>query len=463
MAVDPRLAALRGVSRRSFLRWATAAGAVLGLERSGVLNVIGDRAGVALADKAACASTMRSVHFIGGNGGHAWFQLLFPHVDVAKNGGPQVAFHARGKTTDATGTDRPLVYAPESPFQKRGPTRQISAFMAGTAENHTNAPTAAATIAQGTAMIATIAAIQAANPSLIPVVAINPFQYGTAPGAPQVNVIGKNGLADLFDSTASKTLLASPDAADLHDAYYRTFQSLNAASGRRTQQHPSDAGKLAASLLGRSLGQQLRVTPADEARYGIVGAPTNVADIGRILVSTAKAFGLGLTSSVILPAMSDDPHPAFANANNVTQTVANVARLGKILDAFLADCDALPDPSGCGRPLSESIVMTFHGDTPKNPLVSAAWPDATPANSNWIYVYGNGYLKTGWFGGISANGAVSGFDPATGAAVPNQSSNVTTNAAAAAAAFAVARGDMRRVQDFYRGGSIGGIVRAQQT
>ena len=463
MAKDPRLSGLTGMSRRSFLRWSTALGVALGLERARVLNVISDTAGVALADKAACASTMRSVHFIGGNGGHAWFQLLFPHVDVAKNGGAQVAFHARGKTTDATGTDRPLVYAPESPFQKRSPTRQISAFMAGTAENHTNAPSAAATIATGTGMIATVAAIQSVNPSLIPVVAINPFQYGTAVGAPQVNVIGKNGLADLFDSTASKTLLQGPVAPDLHDAYYRTFLNLNAAAGRRTLVNPQNSGKLASSLLGRTLGSQLRVTPGDEARYGIQGAPQNVADIGRILIATAKAFGLGLTNSVILPAMSDDPHNAFANANNVTQTIENVARLGKILDAFMADCDAVKDPSGCDKPLSDSIVMTFHGDTPKTPLVSAAWPDNTPGNSNWVYVYGGGYLKTGWFGGIGASGSITGWNPATGAAVPNQASNVTTNAAAAAAAYAVARGDMRRVQDFYRGGPIDGVVRASQT
>ncbi|CAN5813065.1 hypothetical protein BH09MYX1_BH09MYX1_35420 [soil metagenome] len=462
MASDPRLQALRGVSRRSFLRWSTALGVALGLERAAVLNVISDTAGTALADKAACASTLRSLHFIGGNGGHAWFQLLFPHHDIAKNGGPNIPFHARGKTTTAAGTDRPLVYAPESPFQKRGPTRQITAFMAGTAENHTNAPTAAATIAQGTSMIASIAAIQSANPSLIPVVAVNPFQYGTAVGAPQVNVVNKSGLADLFDSTASKTLLQTPDAADLHDSYYRAFQNLNAASGRRTLKNPNDAGKLASSLLGRSLGDRLRVTPADEARYGIQGAPTNVADIARILISSAKAFGLGLTSSVILPAMSDDPHQAFANVGNIAQTQANVARLGKILDCFMSDCDSIQDPSGCGRPLSDSLMMTFHGDTPKNPLVANAWPDNTPGNSNWVYVYGCGYLKTGWFGGISASGAISGFNPATGADVPNQSSAATTNAAAAAAAYAAARGDMRRVQDFYRGGPIDGIVRALQ-
>ena len=27
------------------------------------------------------------------------------------------------------------------------------------------------------------------------------------------------------------------------------------------------------------------------------------------------------------------------------------------------------------------------------------WPDGTPNNTNWLYVMGNGQLKTGWFGG----------------------------------------------------------------
>ena len=35
--------------------------------------------------------------------------------------------------------------------------------------------------------------------------------------------------------------------------------------------------------------------------------------------------------------------------------------------------------------------------------------------------------------------------------------------AAAAAAYAVAKGDMRRVQDFYRGAAIDGVVNAVQT
>src|SRR5262245_60279898 len=120
MAVDKRLKDLTGPSRREFLRWSATLGVVLGLERARFLDALSGSAGTAMADQAACTSTMRSVHLVGGNGGFAWFQLLFPHTDVALNGGANVAFHALGKGKSAAGTDKALVYAPESPFQSLG-------------------------------------------------------------------------------------------------------------------------------------------------------------------------------------------------------------------------------------------------------------------------------------------------------------------------------------------------------
>jgi len=136
--------------------------------------------------------------------------------------------------------------------------------------------------------------------------------------------------------------------------------------------------------------------------------------------------------------------------------------LGKVLDAFMADCVAAPDPSCTSSTLADNLVMTIHGDTPKNPLIPSGWPDNTPGNSNWMYVYGNGYLKTGWFGSIDTAANVVGWDPATGAAVPGQASSVTAAAASAAAAYAVAKGDIQRVQDFYKGGPISGVINASQ-
>ena len=47
----------------------------------------------------------------------------------------------------------------------------------------------------------------------------------------------------------------------------------------------------------------------------------------------------------------------------------------------------------------------------------------------------------------------------SGRTTPAMSSDQTATAAAAAIAFAVAKGDMRRVADFYRGADISGVVR----
>ena len=458
--VDQRLKDLRGPGRREFLRWAGTLGAVLGLERARFLDALSGSAGVALADSASCATTNRSIHFVAGNGGLAHFQLIWPHVAIAQQTSGQFAFHALGKAITAK-ADKPLMYAPESPFQKLPSTRQITAFMSGTNETHTSTPQSAATIATGTGMIAAVAAIQQANPTLLPVIGVNPLVFGVAPGAPAVATVANSaGLVDLFNSAASKTLLSTPSNSALNEAYYKAFLGLNAAAGRQTMAKPLGTGKVAANLLGKNLSAQLIPSAADDARYGVAGAPTAIVEIAHALSTAIKAFRLGLTSSLIIPAFRDDPHGLFAAGD--AQPQQSAAMLGKVIDAFMADAAATPDPSCSSKSLADTIVMTVHGDTPKTPLDRNGWGDGTPNNSNWIYVYGNGYLKTGWFGGIDQTGKVTGFDPATGNDVPGQASATTSNAAAAAVAYAIAKGDMRRVQDFYRGGSIAGVINSNQ-
>jgi hypothetical protein len=132
--------------------------------------------------------------------------------------------------------------------------------------------------------------------------------------------------------------------------------------------------------------------------------------------------------------------------------------LGNILEAFMADLGDADDPSCSARSLADSVVMTVHGDTPKDPRERSGWPDGTPGNSNWLYAMGNGYLKTGWFGGVRNSGQVDTYDPTTGETVANGSSQAVSAAAGAAVAFAVAKGDMRRVEDFYNGPAIDGLV-----
>ena len=73
-------------------------------------------------------------------------------------------------------------------------------------------------------------------------------------------------------------------------------------------------------------------------------------------------------------------------------------------------------------------------------------------------MFGNGYLKTGWFGGITRTGAVQGWDPTSGNASTMTPAQLAAPASAAIA-YAVAKGDIRRVNDFYRGVAIDGVVR----
>ena len=457
--VDHRLKNLTGKSRRNFLKFASAVGAAVALDRSEVLNVIADSGGHALAQAAGCSETMRTISLVAGQGGFAWFQLLFPHIEVAKSGNNNFAFHAFGQTVDATDTDKPFVFGPETPWQDLDATKRVTALMAGNNETHTAQPASAATLGNNVSMLAAVASLQNELPSLLPVIGVTPFNFGNAAGAPQVTTVGSpQAMVDLFDSAASRAILEVPGDAALYESYYKAFLSLNKAAARPTMAKQLRITKASANFLGKNLASLLRPSLEDEMRYGIDGAPTNLYELGLGLITATKAFKLGLTNAVILPALRDDPHGAFNNMANLQQ---RVGILGQMLDALMEDLAAYADPVCANKSLADTTVITIHGDTPKNPLDRSGWPDGTPQNSNWIYVLGNGYLKTGWFGGVKANGNVDGFNPSTGDNVPGQPAGATAAAAGAAVAFAVAKGDMARVEQFYNGPSLSGIVNEQ--
>lgn len=447
----------RALSRRSLIKWSLVTGAVLGLPRWKVFEVLERSAGKACAADAACHPTNRSVHLIAGNGGAAWFQLLWPHNAVAAAGNNNFAFHAPGQQTIAAGTDRPLTLGPQAPWKDLPGRRQVSAFMAGRNETHTNQPLSAATLG-GNSIFAVASALQSTNPSVVPVIAVDDAPFGTAPGAPRAARVGSgNDIVGLFNSAASREggLLANPADAELYSAHYQAAIGLNRAAGRSTQLKTYETGQKAASLLGTNLASVLTPTSDDMARYGVdAGTRNNVRNIAETLMVTAKAFRLGLTSSVVLPAMKDDPHGAFNDMQNLTSTVTS---LGRVLDGFMADLAATPDDSCAGKTLADNLVLTISGDTFKNPLDRSGWPDGTPNNSNWIYVLGAGYLRTGWYGGVLPDGSTRGFDPATGAE-NNATSASLADPVTAAIAYAIAQGDSRRIQDFARGINIDGIT-----
>src|SRR5689334_24836840 len=147
----------RELSRRSLIKWTLAGAAALGLPRWKVFEILEVSGGKALAATAACAPTNRSVHIIAGNGGFAWFQLLWPHNDVAAAASQTFAFHAPGQSTLAAGTDNPFTLAPEAPFKTIDGKRQMTAFLAGTNETHTETPASSSVIATGTSVFATAA------------------------------------------------------------------------------------------------------------------------------------------------------------------------------------------------------------------------------------------------------------------------------------------------------------------
>jgi hypothetical protein len=484
MIKNPGMRDLRGAKRRTFLKAVGALGAAYGLDRSKVLNYLFDEGGEALAGPAACASVNRSVHIVGGNGNFSWFTQLWPHLDIAAttDAGQQSTFayysYAKPGTlyTPQAGAGNPFYYSPDAPWVQNGvPTRPMTAFMAGQNETHTQTPTSAALLSSANSMLATVAAIQTANPVLLPVIGVQPFTFGTAPGAPAIATVpDATGMVSLFNSQASLTTLAAQQDKDLFETYYKADLGLREAAGRPTVAHYLDTPKTAAYLVGQNLSAQLTPTTQDLMNYGIPALlSSNVGSAGQeklqnfaeCLITAVKAFKAGLTNSVIIAtspgATSEqtftDPHVAFS-PSNAALLKDTVKFWGIILNAFYADLASSPDPLCSSQGLDKTTVMTFHGDTPKTPLQADAWPDATPSNANWIYVMGAGYVKPGWFGGIHADGTVDGFDPTTGSAVPGQMSSVTTDAAGAAIAWAICQGNKNIVAEYYSGGPYDGLV-----
>jgi hypothetical protein len=468
--------------RRAFIKWSVAAGAALGLPRWKVFEILGKQGGVALADEAACHPTNRSVHIVAPNGGFAWFHLMWPHNDVATGAADTAALHTPGETTRTPGTDRPLTVTPDTPWRSLPPDRQVTALLGGTLPIGTvhypdRSLTGLIDPANGISLYAAAAGLQSTNPTVVPAIAIGGLLYGDADDAPAaVTAADAAGMVGIFDSHAAAAggALADPDDAALYAAGYGALQAMESAAGRPAAERVRGVGRGAASRLGTNLGPVLRTTKDDLARYGVddidpaiektvvAGGGIGLGDLvafADVLCTTARALALGLTSCVLVPAMADDPHGAFAYP---AATAEKVRRLGRILDVFLADLAATADPGCVGATLADHTVISIHGDTPKDPLSTAGWIDTTPDASNWLYVLGTGWLKTGWFGGIDARGRVTGWNPQTGQPDPGRTSAQTAAEAAAAVAYAVARGDLDRVRAFNRALDLGGIIRPRQ-
>jgi len=450
----------RELSRRALIQWSLAAGAALGVARAGVLDALERTAGRGVAEAASAMPMKRSVHIRAVTGGLAWFQLLWPHNDIAEAVKTNSIFpyHKPNQTQVINGTGGQLTIGPDTPFATLPRERQITAFMAGDNETHTPQPEKITQSLGGKSLFAIAAALQAGNPAVVPVIAVADSKLGSAPGAPSAAVVPTgDDIVGLFNSAASRAggLLATTSHADLYRAQFATLAALNRASERPTTKIAYGTARSAAGFLGTNLAAKLRIDPADLTMYGIDGTMRpDIAALGRTLIVTAKAFAMGLTSSVIVPGPRDDPHTAFLD---LTEAGRVAGGLKKVLDGFMTHLGTLKD-SVTQQPLSDDLVLTIDGDTPHTPFDKTNWLDDTPENSNWMFVLGSGKLKTGWFGGVrSSNRSAIGFNPTTGQPAAYQG-DAQAEAACTAVAYAIARGDLRRVQDFSRVDISGLIV-----
>ena len=450
------------LTRRALIKWSIATGTALGVSRSKIYEVLERTAGKGVAYAASTQLINRTFDIEFGNGSLAWMTLFWPlpAVAAAATATNNLSWHKPGMQTVVAGTDRPLTIGPDTPWAKLPPSKQVTAFLCGNNETHTNFAQSTNSIG-GNSLLAGNAALQAALTAMIPTVTVGQgTTIGTAPGATTAaNVANADGIVDLFNSAASQAtgLLFNENDAKLYKAHYEAFIQLNRAANRPTTNIGYTSARSAAEFLGLNRSKQLAVTPEDLTRYGITGTTrSTVTALGRTMIIAVKAFKLGLTNGIVVPAMRDDPHGAFDN-NDVAVVPA---QLKGIFDGFMTDLQNTLD-ANTQKPLADNIVITMKGDTYKNPQNKNGWGDGTPGNTNIVYVYSSGQLLSGWFGDVTAAGAVQGVG-ADGKLTTYNGAN-TAKYALASVLYATAIGDDRAIQGLAGGVTVSGVFgRAKQ-
>jgi len=444
------------LTRRALIKWSLATGAALGVSRSKIYEILERTAGKGVAYAASAQPINRTFDIEFGNGSLSWMTLFWPLPAIAAAATPtnNLSWHKPGMQTVVAGTDRPLTIGPDTPWAKLPANKQVTAFLCGSNETHTNFAQSTNTIA-GNSLLAGNAALQTALTAMIPTVTVGQgTSIGTAPGAPTAaNVGNADGIVDLFNSAASQMggLLFNPNDAKLYKAAYQGFIQLNRAANRPTTNIGYTSATKAAEFLGLNRAKQLAVTAEDEARYGITGTTrSTVRALGRTMIIAVKAFQHGLTNGIVVPAMRDDPHQAFDN-NDVAVVPA---QLKGVFDGFMTDLQNTLDDN-TQRPLSDNIVITMKGDTYKNPINKNGWGDGTPGNTNIVYVYSSGQLLSGWLGDVTTAGAVQGVG-ADGKLTTYNGAN-TAKYALASVLYATAIGDERAIQGLSGGVSVSGV------
>jgi hypothetical protein len=445
----------RQVTRRALIKWSLAAGAALGVSRSRIAEVLEKTAGKDVAFAATQSTVNNSLFFEHGNGGLSYLTQMFPFTATATSTatfGTGVSLDPvlAGKLAPIKGSNGSMIYqGPYTPFKSLPVAQQVTAFICGTNTTHNQNGTMKNTLINGADIVSVCAAIQSAGaPTVVPLI----LSGGTvalaaqAGGAPNpTTVAGPAGFADLFNSAASSAtgILAKASDATLYKAQYETFFQLNRVAGLSTTRIGFTNADGAAGLLGTNLSSVLTVTADDLSRYGITSSTqAQVASIGQNLILAIKAMKMGLTSSMYVSGVNDDPHGYFAdNGDNM-----GVSDYLGVLNAFMSDLQTNTDDN-TGETLASKTVMTWFGDTFKDPFAPAGWNDGTPSNSSVVYCMGAGYLQTGWYGDLKADGsAMDGFDGNGNITTGTYDGLTQLSYALGSVAAAVARADLRAIE-----------------
>lgn len=456
---------LRGSSRRDFIRGVFAASAALGLGPLRALEMLEKMGGSALADQ---AKPYFMVNLILGTGALSRATVIWPVRQVIENNQDQFAIDgpvnsrfqkarlATGRTLYNRVVDGKAVFV-DKPW---------SVFVAGQSQAHStfqnfNGNTVQITQGGNANLFAASATIQSALHALIPAIGVqrngqSPIFAPAPAGTPAPsNVPDGQAMVGLFSSAASTlmTRLAPAGNRDLFQQYYSAFLGLAKWAGRPTYERVKGDVSTALGLVVKNLATELQVKPGQVADWGgnIAQSDERLRAITEVLIVTANAFRLGLTSQVTLPAFNDDPHGAFAG--DPTPLFDGLAR---VLQSFQVACDQIKDPVKSDKRIGERLIMTISGDTTKDPFQRSGWPDGTPGGMNLLFVQGNGLIPAGWFGDVNPGGRVN-WDPETGKNDGNVPTATCTSAACGAVLFAVSGGSKDAVRQFYNG-PLDGVI-----
>lgn len=342
----------------------------------------------------------RAVHLVGGNGGLAWFTLVWPLPAVIEGFQTSYAYDDPSVASLVTSTPDHKLYARSTgavpALQGTGAHPHPTAIVTGPNETHSNMPTQSRLPNASEALaVGTIA--QRALAPVVPAITISPVPFGPAPGV------------------TAPSQVASVDAA---------ITLLKGTPG------------VTASMIA-----ELDPDPNVVTAWAGTGQPVKITELTRALVLAANAFRLGVLGTLVVPAFRDDPHGAFTTPDATTVSTA----LARVLHAFYTEL-AKSNEARCGhagKPLSlaDNTVLVVTGDTPKNPFDQTGWPDGTPSSSNIVYVRSNGFLTAGWFGAVTAGGGAVWMDPTTGSPTAGRTMADARNAFTAGLLFAISRGN----------------------